>query len=63
MELAVSETPPFTRFYLFQLASRVANEMQCSLGDRVGYVLRFNEVMSERTRVCLMRRIFHREPA
>lgn len=33
------------------LATRVASEMQCAVGDRVGYVLRFNEVMSERTKV------------
>lgn len=25
--------------------------MRCELGDKVGYVLRFNEVMSERTQI------------
>lgn len=38
-------------FCPFQLASRVASEMQCSVGDRVGYVLRFAEVMSEQTKI------------
>jgi ATP-dependent RNA helicase DDX35 len=28
--------------------------MQCSVGDKVGYVLRFNEVMSERTKIKFM---------
>jgi ATP-dependent RNA helicase DDX35 len=43
----------FNHFW-FQLANRVALEMQCSVGDRVGYVLRFNEVMSERTKIKFM---------
>ncbi|CAD5216592.1 unnamed protein product [Bursaphelenchus xylophilus] len=36
------------------LATRVAAEMHCSIGDKVGYVLRFNEVMSENTQVKFM---------
>lgn len=36
------------------LATRVASEMQTALGDRVGYALRFNEVMSERTKIKYM---------
>ncbi|CAD5212351.1 unnamed protein product [Bursaphelenchus okinawaensis] len=36
------------------LAARVATEMRCPLGDKVGYVLRFNQVMSENTQIKYM---------
>ncbi|KAI6188333.1 hypothetical protein M3Y98_00343500 [Aphelenchoides besseyi] len=37
-----------------RLATRVASEVGCSLGERVGFVLRFNEVMSEKTQIKFM---------
>ncbi|KAI6242729.1 hypothetical protein M3Y99_00179200 [Aphelenchoides fujianensis] len=36
------------------LATRVAAELQCNLGEKVGFVLRFNEVMTERTEIKFM---------
>jgi ATP-dependent RNA helicase DDX35 len=33
------------------LANRVASEMQCTVGDRVGFCLRFNETLSEKTKI------------
>lgn len=48
--LQIGVTEP-RRVAAITLANRVASEMQCAVGDRVGYVLRFNEVMSERTKI------------
>ena len=33
------------------LANRVAEEMMCSLGGKVGYAVRFDECTSEKTKI------------
>lgn len=48
--LQIGITEP-RRVAAITLASRVATEMECCVGDKVGYVLRFAEVMSEHTKI------------
>ena len=48
--LKICVTQP-RRVAAITLASRVADEMMCKLGDEVGYAVRFDEAISERTKI------------
>ncbi|KAI6196956.1 hypothetical protein M3Y94_01168600 [Aphelenchoides besseyi] len=51
LQIAITEP---RRVAAITLATRVASEVGCTLGERVGFVLRFNEVMSEKTQIKFM---------
>lgn len=50
------------------VASRVAEEKNCNLGEEVGYSIRFDECMSEKSKIrfftdgMLISEIMHRDP-